>query len=154
MEWVAIPFSRGTSQPKDQTQVCRWILYCLSHQGTPITSKEALKNGKWKLSGKMSQLFALQMGTLQSTYYPSLPGAHSGCGLDITLLATFPHLPHSPAPYLLVLHGITPNTCPQILTSESASVGTQSKTMGSQAEGLQGVVSTETSALQLLLQIQ
>ena len=30
LEWGAIPFSRGSSQPRDQTQVsgiCRWILY-------------------------------------------------------------------------------------------------------------------------------
>ena len=34
---VAIPFSRGSSQPRDQIQVlqhCRQILYCLSHQGS------------------------------------------------------------------------------------------------------------------------
>ena len=39
LEWVAIPFSRGYSQPRDRTQVslnCRWILYQLSHQGSPI----------------------------------------------------------------------------------------------------------------------
>ena len=132
---------------------CRWILYCLNHQETPITSKEAPMNGKRKLSWKMAQLFALQMGRLQSTYYPSLPGAHSGRGLDISLLATFP-LATFPAPHLLVLHRVTPNTCPQILTSESASVGTQPKMMGNQAEGLHRVVSTETPALQLLLQIQ
>ena len=77
---------------------CRWILYRLSHQGTPITSKEALRNGKWKLSGKWPNSLPFRWGTLQSTYYPSLPGAHSGRGLDITLQATFPHLPHSPAP--------------------------------------------------------
>ena len=38
LEWVAIPFSRGSSQPKDWTQGlphCRWILYQLSHQGSP-----------------------------------------------------------------------------------------------------------------------
>ena len=38
LEGVAIPFSRGSSWPKDQTWVsthCRWILYCLSHQGRP-----------------------------------------------------------------------------------------------------------------------
>ena len=38
LEWVAIPFSRGSSQPRDQTQVfhiARWILYQLSHQGFP-----------------------------------------------------------------------------------------------------------------------
>ena len=39
LEWVAMPSSRGASQPKDQTQVfCigRQILYCLSHQGRPV----------------------------------------------------------------------------------------------------------------------
>ena len=37
LEWVAIPFSRGSSRPRDQTQVllhCRRILYHLSHQGS------------------------------------------------------------------------------------------------------------------------
>ena len=36
LEWVAIPFSRGSSQPRDQTQVScieRQILYHLSHLG-------------------------------------------------------------------------------------------------------------------------
>ena len=44
LEWVAISFSRGTSRPRDGTWVsgiagsllhCRWILYFLSHQGSP-----------------------------------------------------------------------------------------------------------------------
>ena len=37
LEWVAFPFSRGSSQPKDGTQVlhCRQILYQLSHKGSP-----------------------------------------------------------------------------------------------------------------------
>ena len=38
LEWIAIPFSRGSSQPRDQTQVfphCRKILYQLSHKGNP-----------------------------------------------------------------------------------------------------------------------
>ena len=37
MEWVAISFSRGSSQPRDQTWVScigRWILYCLSLLGS------------------------------------------------------------------------------------------------------------------------
>ena len=35
LEWVAFPLSRGSSQPRDPTQVlhCRWILYLLSHKG-------------------------------------------------------------------------------------------------------------------------
>ena len=38
LEWVAFPFSRGSSQPRDWTQVsphCRRILYQLSHKGSP-----------------------------------------------------------------------------------------------------------------------
>ena len=39
LEWVAISFSRGSSQPRDRTWVScfyRQILFCLSHQGSPI----------------------------------------------------------------------------------------------------------------------
>ena len=36
LEWAAIPFPGGSSQPRDQTrQDCRQILYGLSHQGSP-----------------------------------------------------------------------------------------------------------------------
>ena len=40
LEWVSMPSSRGSSQPRDWTQVfcllhCRWILYHLIHQGSP-----------------------------------------------------------------------------------------------------------------------
>ena len=39
LEWVAFPFSRGSSQPRNQTNPglphCRWILYQLSHKGSP-----------------------------------------------------------------------------------------------------------------------
>ena len=39
LEWVAFLFSRGSSQPRDQTRVSRIagirILYQLSHQGSP-----------------------------------------------------------------------------------------------------------------------
>ena len=38
LEWVAYPFSRGSSQPSSQTSLlnCRWILYQLSYQGSPL----------------------------------------------------------------------------------------------------------------------
>ena len=32
LEWIAIPFSRGSSQPRDQTLVRRQILYRLSYR--------------------------------------------------------------------------------------------------------------------------
>ena len=38
LEWIGIPFSRGSSWLTDRTQVScigRWILYHLSHQGSP-----------------------------------------------------------------------------------------------------------------------
>ena len=38
LEWIAISFFRGSSQPRDQTSVSctgRWILYHLSRQRTP-----------------------------------------------------------------------------------------------------------------------
>ena len=38
LEWVAMPSSGGSSQPRDQTPGllhCRWILYYLSHKGSP-----------------------------------------------------------------------------------------------------------------------
>ena len=34
LERIAFPFSKGSSQPRDQNQVSR-ILYQLSHQGSP-----------------------------------------------------------------------------------------------------------------------
>ena len=37
LEWVAVPTSRGSSRPRNQTGVylyCRWILYQLSYQGS------------------------------------------------------------------------------------------------------------------------
>ena len=38
LEWVAFPFSRGSSQPRDQNPGlphCKWILHQQSHKGSP-----------------------------------------------------------------------------------------------------------------------
>ena len=37
LEWLAIPFSRQSAQPWDWT----WILYCLSHKGSPVLWKKS-----------------------------------------------------------------------------------------------------------------
>ena len=45
LEWVAISFSRGSSQPRDQTQVlphCRQTLYHLNHQGSLKSLRDSL----------------------------------------------------------------------------------------------------------------
>jgi len=42
LEWVAVPFSRGSSQPRDRTQGvpnCRQILNQMSYQGSPNEAK-------------------------------------------------------------------------------------------------------------------
>ena len=41
LEWVAMPSFRGSSQPRSNPGLpyCRWILYCLSHQGKPTKSQ-------------------------------------------------------------------------------------------------------------------
>ena len=51
LDWVAVPFSRGSSQPGGRTRVsrhCRQILYQLSHQG------------RKELRGKMSHALGFQ----------------------------------------------------------------------------------------------
>ena len=65
LEWVATPFSRGSSWPRDRTHVscvscsCRWILYSLSHLGSPNVmyispqlTKEHIE--KWKEEKELS----------------------------------------------------------------------------------------------------
>ena len=47
LEWVAISFSTGSSQPRDQTWVslhCRQILYQLSYRGSPQRTKRPFFN--------------------------------------------------------------------------------------------------------------
>ena len=46
LEWVVFPFSRGSSQPRDRTQVSRiadGFFYQLSHQGSPKESMDLSK---------------------------------------------------------------------------------------------------------------
>ena len=54
LEWVAMLSSRGSSWPKDQNRVScgsyhRWILYCLSHQGSPDHRTLTFNLQDWKL---------------------------------------------------------------------------------------------------------
>ena len=47
LEWVAVPFSRGSSQTKGSNPGlphCRWILYQLSHQGSPTSLIQSVQS--------------------------------------------------------------------------------------------------------------
>ena len=49
LEWAAISYSRGSSRPRDRTQVSRIagrFLYHLSHLGSPVWTKD--NHLKWK----------------------------------------------------------------------------------------------------------
>ena len=82
LEWVAIPFSRGSSWPKDQTWVsvhCRWVLYCLSHQRRP----GGLQGRHWAHPDNPEQpLYLKGLNLITSTKpffqhkvtYPQVPG--------------------------------------------------------------------------------
>ena len=68
LEWVSIPFSRGSSQSRDRTCTlphCRQILYRLSHQGSPESKKplcqivRAATTKYHKLSGLKQFIYCL-----------------------------------------------------------------------------------------------
>ena len=50
LEWVAMPSPRGSSQPKDQSCpsyiscIGRWVLYPLSHLGSPRKRQDVVKS--------------------------------------------------------------------------------------------------------------
>ena len=76
LEWVAVPFSRGSSQPRDRTQISRVaggfftaerILYQLSYEGSPLSliflldtfappflfcALVTIRSGTWPLTGE------------------------------------------------------------------------------------------------------
>ena len=59
LEWVAISFSRGSSQPRNRTLCflhCRQTLYPLSHQGMRV--KEESEKASLKLSVKKTKIMA------------------------------------------------------------------------------------------------
>ena len=83
LEWVAIPFSRESSWPRNQTQGpnpgllhCRQILYPLSHQGSPI-----LRLTGWLMKQDFIDIIAHNFWWLQTT----LPLAFESCDGTLTL---------------------------------------------------------------------
>ena len=92
LEWVAIPFSRGSSQPRDQTQ----ILYLLSHHGRPrpspvlLLSKETSHCVSGHSPGLTRASWLIQKGSCTSESAPalgsSLSSAHHLPGLLCELL--------------------------------------------------------------------
>ena len=92
LEWVAISFSRGSSQPRDQTHVscvsCIWQgLYLLSHLGSSKYGCDSLKkitekdqnsrNSQWSI---LLQVSMLQHSLEWNTQFPTqMPKFHTSC---------------------------------------------------------------------------
>ena len=77
LEWVAIPFSRGSSQPRNQPGGllhCRQILYQLSYQWSPVWkwSHSVMSDSLWPHSHKAYQA-PLSMGFSRQEYWSGLP---------------------------------------------------------------------------------
>ena len=61
LEWIAYPFSRGTSRPRNQTGLlhCRQILYQLSYQGSPYVNNAAIQYVSYYLCYAGSRIDAI-----------------------------------------------------------------------------------------------
>ena len=76
LEWVGMPSSRGSSWPRDWTQVsshCRQILYHLSHQRSPI-QREAAFTCSIDLTGpscRTEKVFPAWVSVLRPQTYPN-----------------------------------------------------------------------------------
>ena len=101
LEWVAMPFCRGSSQPRHWTQVScigRWILYRLSHQRRSHNTALKLENTKhWSVlkamtykSHSMRSNHAWLFVT-HGLYSPwNSPGQNTGSGSHSLLQRIFP----------------------------------------------------------------
>ena len=78
LEWATIPFSRGSSWPRDQTQVshtCRQVLYHLNHLGSPCYN---LLNGEVPRGQNRSSM--MMLGETPGLGLPQqLSGKESAC---------------------------------------------------------------------------
>ena len=67
LEWVAFPFFRGSSKPRDRTQVSRiaWILYQLSHQGSQRILEWVAYSFSSRTSGPRNRTLPFSRGSSQ-----------------------------------------------------------------------------------------
>ena len=67
LEWVAFPFFKGSSKPRDRTQVSRiaWILYQLSHQGSQRILEWVAYSFSSRTSGPRNRTLPFSRGSSQ-----------------------------------------------------------------------------------------
>ena len=67
LEWVAFPFFKGSSKPRDRTQVSRiaWSLYQLSHQGSQRILEWVAYSFSSRTSGPRNRTLPFSRGSSQ-----------------------------------------------------------------------------------------
>ena len=78
LEWIAFPFSRGSSQPRDRTQVSHitgGFFYQLSYQGSP--DELLYDSKKWQMNARLQSTPALTF-IYTSRWRTPWPWSHSG----------------------------------------------------------------------------
>ena len=74
LEWAAISFSRGSSQPRDQTEVSRIVgrcFYHLSHQGRKISTSALILHQSLSLCGSQQTVGnSSRDGSIRPPYLP------------------------------------------------------------------------------------
>ena len=84
LEWVAMPSSRGSSQPRDRTHVScigRWVLHPLSHLGSPAPSHSSANTLlSWGTGQKTSLSACILEEHERGKRLPSSDPESSNCG--------------------------------------------------------------------------
>ena len=90
LEWVAVSFSRGSSQPKDWTCLlhCRQILFQQSHQGNPYLAYSIILVSAVQHNDIMIQ----RLCTLQNDHHDKSSYHLSPCKVNTVLLTVLPML--------------------------------------------------------------
>ena len=90
LECIAIPFSRPSSQPRDQILHYRWMLYYLSHQGKPCF-RWSRWNTEFTWLMRMSELWTEKQKLLKPAvllvYYYFLMSGNLVSGHGVVLLS-------------------------------------------------------------------
>ena len=77
LKWIAMPSSRGSSQPKDQTRISyvscigRWVLYHQCHLGSPHTSlcfPKSIHLEIWQTWTKQLAVWVIKLKVLQKQF--------------------------------------------------------------------------------------
>jgi len=109
LEWVAISFSRGSSQPRDWTWVFHIVGRCFVHIIVPGVTVHFLEGCAWHLRHSMGASHSAVSNSLwpHGLYSPwNSPGQNTGVGSLSLLQGIFPTqglnpgLPHCKADYL------------------------------------------------------